>query len=109
MEANACFARSHGSAPNHPSFAAFKAMHASTRHLIPEGLQVFGEWLWARHSIGYSALPSYFLVFGVRDLATGIWASWEEVEIWATELGTVTVPVLASNFTATRQHGLEPL
>lgn len=95
MERDACFARSHASTPNHPSFDAFKAMHATVRHLIPKNVQVFGEWLYAKHSIGYDQLPSYFQVFGVRDLLKNVWASWEEVEVWAEELGVVTVPVLA--------------
>jgi hypothetical protein len=92
MERLGCFARSHGSAPNHPSFDAFKAAHAAVKHLIPGSTQVFGEWLYAKHSIGYKALQSYFQVFGVR--IEGVWASWSEVELWATELGTVTVPLL---------------
>jgi hypothetical protein len=94
LEADACFARSHASTPKHPSFDAFKSFHASVRHLLPEGLQVFGEWLYAKHSIGYSALPHYFLAFGVRDLKTMTWGSWEEVELWAEEIGVPTVPVL---------------
>lgn len=94
LERNACFARSHASAPNHPSFDAFKAYHASVKNLLGGNTQVFGEWLYARHSIDYSRLPNYFMVFGVRDTKTGLWASWEEVVMWADSLGTVTVPVL---------------
>jgi hypothetical protein len=97
LEAKAVYARSHGSAPNHPSFDALKAMHAVVKNRIPESYQIFGEWLYAKHSIAYSALPGYLMVFGVRDLARcegGEWVKWEEVELWADELGCPTVPVL---------------
>ena len=32
------------------------------------------------------------MIFGVRDLSKGVWYSWEEVKLWAEEIGTVTVP-----------------
>lgn len=94
LESEAVFARSHASAPNHPSFDALKALHSGIKFRIPAGLQVFGEWLYAKHSIGYDKLPSHLMVFGVRDLTTNRWASWEEVEMWADELACPTVPVL---------------
>lgn len=92
MEHDGCFARSHASAPRHPSFDAFKAAHAVVRHRIPKGIQIFGEWCYARHSIEYTKLPGYFQVFGVRTNIT--WASWRTVCTWAASLGFVTVPVL---------------
>jgi hypothetical protein len=95
LEAGACFARSHAAKPSHESFSSFKALHATVQRRIPEGVQVFGEWLYAKHSISYGALPSYLMVFGVRDLATMQWASWSEVELWAEELGVTTTPVLS--------------
>lgn len=94
MEAEACFARTHSGPPDHPSFSAFKQLHATVKSKIPNYLQVFGEWCWALHSIPYSALPTYFLMFGVRDLRTMTWGSWEEVTMWAEELGVSTVPEL---------------
>jgi hypothetical protein len=95
LEAGACFARTHAAKPNHESFSAFKALHATVSRRIPATIQVFGEWLYAKHSIKYTALPSYLMVFGVRDLATSQWASWSDVEMWAEELGVSTTPVLA--------------
>jgi len=95
LETSACYARTHASRPRGESFSAFKALHATVSRRIPEGTQVFAEWLYAKHSIKYEALPSYLLVFGVRDLRTMQWASWSEVELWAEELGVSTTPVLA--------------
>lgn len=109
LEREACFARSHASAPNHPSFDAFKAMHAVVRSRIGEGIQIFGEWLYAKHSIAYDQLPSYLMVFGVRDIVKGTWASWAEVEMWADELGAPTVPVLAKEEWLNREWKLQQL
>ena len=109
LESEVVFARSHASAPNHPSFNALKAMHAGLKGRIPAGIQVFGEWLFAKHSIAYNELPSYLMVFGVRDLTNGVWASWTEVEMWAEELGVTTVPVLAREESITRASKLQTL
>jgi hypothetical protein len=94
LQADACYARSHGQAPTHPSFDAFKAFHARVKDRIGADLQIFGEWLYAKHSIHYTALTSYFMLFGVRDMSKMRWASWAEVELWAEELGVPTAPVL---------------
>lgn len=106
LQADACYARSHGHVPNHPSFDMFKGFHAQVKHRIPGYLQVFGEWLYARHSIHYTELLNYFMIFGVRDLRTMKWCSWAEVELWAEELGVSTVPHL---FEATPQTDRDKL
>jgi hypothetical protein len=96
LERDGVYARSHNQAPDHPSFDLLKAFHASVRSRIPDGLQIFGEWLYAKLSIHYQGLPSYLMVFGVRNLDSLFWLSWEDVELWAEELGVPTVPVLYS-------------
>jgi hypothetical protein len=95
LEREGVYARSHNQAPDHPSFDLLKAFHASVRHKIPDGLQIFGEWLYAKLSIHYSALPSYLMLFGVRNLDSMFWLSWEDTVLWAEELGVPTVPVLS--------------
>lgn len=95
LERGGCYARSHGHAPVHPSFDALKALHARVASLIDPDVQVFGEWLYARHSLHYTALPGYLLIFGVRDTAARRWASWEDVELWGGVLSLPTVPVVA--------------
>lgn len=97
LEANGCFARTHSGPPSHESFDGLKALHAAVKYKIPEGIQLFGEWCFARHSIEYNELPGYFLLFNVRDLIVRdppMWTSWDEVEMWAEEVGVPTVPVL---------------
>ncbi len=90
----AVYARSHSGAPGHRSFDGAKSLHAQVGHLIDLGTTVFGEWLYAKHSIEYTNLPSYFLLFGVRDDRTQSWLSWEDCEFMAEFLGVPTVPVL---------------
>lgn len=97
LESDGCFARTHSGAPSHPSFDGLKALHGSLKYKIPAHMQFFGEWCYALHSIEYVELPGYFMLFNVRDLSGPIgpiWSSWEEVEMWAEELGVPTVPVL---------------
>lgn len=94
LEANGLFARTHASIPTHPSFDELKAFHAGIKYKIPADYQLFGENCFAKHSIQYSALPGYFLLFNVRNTTSNVWLSWEEVELWADEIGVPTVPVL---------------
>lgn len=97
LELEGCFARTHSGPPNHPSFDGLKALHSTVRFLIPKWYQLFGEWLYAKHSIYYDKLPHYFLMFNVReynDEGKGFWYDWEEVRMWADEINVSTVPVL---------------
>jgi len=90
----AVFSRSHAGPPAHPSFDLAKATHGRIRHLVSEGLSVFCEYCYAVHSIEYAELPSYSLVFGVRDDARALWWDWDMVAAQAADLGLPTVPVL---------------
>lgn len=96
LEAEGCFARTHSGPPSHVSFDGLKALHGAIKHKIPHELQLFGEWCYALHSIAYNSLPSYFLLFNVRHTSPIVteWYAWEEVEMWAEEIGVPTVPVL---------------
>jgi hypothetical protein len=92
VEREGCYARSHNGAPSHPSFDLFKATHSSVKNNISNGIQIFGEWLFAKHSIFYNDLPNYFMIFGIRE--NDIWFSWEDVELFSADLGFPTVPVI---------------
>lgn len=88
------YSRSHGGPAAHKSFAPLKQMHGYLQTKIPDNISIFGEWCYALHSIEYTMLQSYLNVFGVRNDLTGEWAEWDEVSLWADELGVATVPVL---------------
>lgn len=96
LESKGCFARTHSGPPAHASFDGLKALHSQVKYKIPDNLQLFGEWCYALHSIAYSELPGYFMLFNVRGYSNEetVWASWEEVEMWAQEIEVPTVPVL---------------
>lgn len=62
------------------------------QYLIPENYRICGEYLFARHSIKYENLKSYFQVFSVWN--ENICLSWDETESFCNQLGLETVPVL---------------
>lgn len=88
------FSRSHSGPPAHPSFDLAKATHGKIAHLVSPGLSVFCEYCYAVHSIAYTSLPDYSLVFGVRDDESGLWWDWDMTVIQAADLGLPTVPLL---------------
>lgn len=69
------------------------SLAASVAQDLPKGWRVCGENLFAKHSIGYETLPSFFMVFGVYDENNNA-LSWDRVEEWCEMLGLSTVPVL---------------
>jgi len=97
LEREGCFSRSHTGIPTHASFDMLKVLQATLRQYMPKGMQYFGEWCFAKHSIEYNALPNYFLLFGIRDVYVedfSHWYDWDSVEAMAQNLGLSTVPVL---------------
>jgi hypothetical protein len=94
MTRESCYARSPDSKnSHHPSRSYVKQLHAAIKQEIPEGWRICGEGTYAKHSIYYDGLPSYYLVFGVFD-DKDVYLSWDQVEEWAKLLGFPTVPVL---------------
>jgi hypothetical protein len=78
---------------NHPSRNWVKNLHAGIAHEIPGGWRVCGENVYARHSIHYRGLPSFFLVFAIYN-GKNECLSWDETVGYATILGLATVPLL---------------
>ncbi len=85
------FARSHAAPTRHPWANYLRERWSWMRHELGE-LEIFGENLYAIHSIEYTDLDEHFFVFGVRHLDK--WLSWEEVEFYAQYFGLPTVPVV---------------
>ncbi len=102
------FARSHSGPPTHESFAQLKAKHASVKHNLSD-IELFGEWAYAKHSISYTALPSYLMAFGARIHGDGgYWLSWSDLLIECSSVDICTVPVLYSG-TVNSKSQLESL
>lgn len=87
-----CHARSMDS-KDHPSRHWVKQLAAQIGMDIPKGWRVCGENMFAKHSLYYDALPSYFLVFGIYD-ENDICLSWEDTVTWAELLNLRCVPFL---------------
>ncbi len=60
---------------------------------IPDGWRVCGENMWAKHSIFYQDLTSYFLAFGIWN-EFNICLSWDETVSWLDILGLKIVNIL---------------
>jgi hypothetical protein len=87
------FARSHAA----PTTSAWTQAIRTRWELLKNDLgdlEIFGENLYAIHSIEYKKLEHHYYVFGVR---TGdAWLSWEEVKFHAAMFDFPTVPELKS-------------
>lgn len=70
-----------------------KNFWASFRHIIPEGWRVCGENVYARHTIAYENLESYFLGFSIWN-EKNICLDWDTTLEWFSELGITAVPLL---------------
>jgi len=77
----------------HESQAWVRALAATMIGNLPQGWRVCGENLFAKHSIGYDRLGSYFYVFAIYN-EHNVCLSWDETAEWAALLGLLTVPVL---------------
>ena len=74
---------------HHPSRDWVKHLHGQIRHNIPEGYRICGENVYARHSIQYENLDSYFYLFSVWDERNHA-LDWDATLEWAALLGLQT-------------------
>lgn len=79
-------------------FALFKQWAGTHAQALFERLgcryAVFGEWLFAKHTIFYDSLPHYFLEFDILDLEQDVFLSTRERRALVDGLPIVSVPVL---------------
>lgn len=87
-----CHARSLDS-KDHPSRHWIKRMWGEMKHNIPEGWRICGENCFAFHSIYYTELPSYFLVFEIYN-DKNMCLSWDETVEYCQLLDLQHVPIL---------------
>ncbi|WP_367646929.1 RNA ligase family protein [Ruegeria arenilitoris] len=76
----------------HPSRDWIKAFAAGVSPLLSPDERIVGEYLFARHSIAYSRLPTYFL--GFAYVKGNVVQSWDATLLRFAELGISPVPVL---------------
>lgn len=56
---------------------------------------MYGEWMYAKHSIYYDALPHYFLEFDILDRETGLYLDTVSRRLLTSQMPICSVPVLA--------------
>ena len=80
---------------NHPSRDWIKSFHSEIAHKMLPGFRICGENLYARHSIGYDNLDSFFYGFSLWHTSPeGVdWCfSWDSTQEYFEELGIISVP-----------------
>lgn len=86
--------------PGERQFAQLKSWAATLserlRPVLADRYIMFGEWLYAKHTVFYDALPHYFCEFDVLDRRTGTFLSTPARAELLAGLPVVSVPVLRS-------------
>ncbi|GAA3449478.1 RNA ligase family protein [Dactylosporangium matsuzakiense] len=87
--------------PREKQFAPFKAWAAGARYalwpVIKDRFIVYGEWLYAKHTVFYDALPHHFCEFDVFDRQAGTFLSTRRRRELLAGLPIASVPVLAED------------
>ena len=78
---------------DHESRHWVKMLHGTIAFHIPDGWRICGENVFAKHSIHYETLTSYFYVFSIWN-ENNECLSWDETIEWASLLGLEIAPVL---------------
>lgn len=82
----------------HPQYDLFKQWVTGSRPVLEAMLEdrliLFGEWLYAKHSVHYRALSHYFFEFDVYDKEAGVFLDLEARLARLDGTGVHTVPVL---------------
>jgi hypothetical protein len=78
---------------SHPARDWLKQYWSGFARDIPPGWRICGENLYARHSLSYCALPSYFLGFSIWN-ERNVALSWDETLEWFSLLRIEPVPLL---------------
>lgn len=86
------FARSHAAPTTSPWTNQLRERWQLIKNDLGD-VELFGENLYAVHSIEYQHIESYYYIFAVRCLDK--WLSWEEVKFYAAMFDFPTVPELS--------------
>ncbi len=84
--------------PREKQFSLFKQWAGTLAERLLDRLEnrfvMYGEWLYAKHSVYYDALPHYFMEFDLLDTHTGEFVSTPRRTEWLVGLPVVPVKVL---------------
>src|SRR5262249_46972157 len=65
---------------------------------------MYGEWVYAKHTIFYDSLPHYFVEFDILDKQTGAFLSTRERRLMLRETPVASAPVLYSGTARSIDH-----
>ena len=68
---------------------------------------MYGEWMYAKHTVFYDALPHYFLEFDIYDRTQGIFLDTPSRRKLTEKLPIVSVPVLSEGVFSKQQQLLD--
>jgi hypothetical protein len=95
----------------HPQYDLFKQWAVVKRNILEERLEqryiLFGEWVYARHSIFYRQLSHYFFEFDIYDKEAEAFLDLQQRLSLLEDTGVETVPVVHAGVLKRKQ--LEPL
>lgn len=95
----------------HPQYDLFKQWATVKRHVLEERFEnrfiLFGEWVYARHSIHYRKLTHYFFEFDIYDKEQGVFVDLRRRLSLLEGAGIETVPVVHTG--ALSRNSLEEL
>lgn len=76
-------------------FKQWASTHASAFwQVLGDRYILYGEWLYAKHTVFYDALPHYFLEYDLLDLQSGQFLSTERRQEMLAGLPLLSVPIL---------------
>lgn len=82
----------------HAQYDLFKQWTTGKRPVMEQMLEdrfiLFGEWLYARHSVHYRGLPHYFFEFDIYDKQESVFLDLETRLLKLEGTGVLTVPVV---------------
>lgn len=85
-------------------------VHADAfRKVLGSRYIMYGEWMYAKHTVFYDALPHYFLEFDILDRETGIFLDTPTRHAMLAELPVVSVPVLGEGSFSSKEELLKLL
>ena len=66
---------------------------------------MYGEWLYAKHTVFYDALPDYFMEFDIYDRVREVFLDTKERRILTDKMGIISsVPVLAEGIFKSKEE-----
>ncbi len=85
----------------HPQFNMFKAwsqINYEKLNKIPDNIVLYGEWMWAKHTIPYDKLPDWFLAFALYNKETNSYEHRDDLVRLCDDVGLYYVPEVYRGF-----------